>query len=213
MSKKTFGYIRVSSKDQNVARQLKEMQDLRIDERDIFIDKASGKDFDRPQYKALIQCLREADLLYIKSIDRLGRNSRQIKKEWEYITQEIKADIKVIDMELLDTTKHKDTLGTFVSDLVLQVLSFVAQQERENIRQRQSEGIAIAKAKGMHLGRPKMNLETLSKEQITILETNYSKWKTKEITGVQFMEMLDLKKNTFYKIIEQYERKLALTPA
>lgn len=213
MSKKIFSYIRISSKHQNVSRQLKEMQDLKIDERDTFIDKASGKDFDRPQYKALVQCLREGDLLYIKSIDRLGRNSKQIKKEWEYITQEIKADIKVIDMELLDTTIHKDTLGTFVSELVLQVLSFVAEQERENTNQRQSEGIAIAKANGMHLGRPKMNLETLNKGQTTALETNYSKWKNKEITGVQFMEMLDLKKNTFYKIIEQYERKLDLTPA
>jgi DNA invertase Pin-like site-specific DNA recombinase len=213
LSKKTFAYIRVSSKDQNVARQLKEMQDLMIDERDTFIDKASGKDFDRPQYKALVQCLREGDLLYIKSIDRLGRNSKQIKKEWEYITQEIKADIKVLDMELLDTTIHKDTLGTFVSDLVLQVLSFVAQQEKDNTKQRQSEGIAIAKSKGLHLGRPKMNLETLNKEQTIVLKANYPKWKAKEITGVQFMEMLDLKKNTFYKIIEQYERKIVLKPA
>ncbi|WP_175637909.1 recombinase family protein [Metabacillus schmidteae] len=205
MSKKTFGYIRVSSKDQNIDRQLTELIELGVNERDIFIDKQSGKNFDRPQYQALKIQLREGDLLYIKSIDRFGRNSKEIKKEWEYITQEIKADIKVIDMPLLDTTQHKDTLGTFVSDLVLQVLSFMAETERENIRKRQAEGIAVARAKGKQLGRPTMSLETLTDEQIDTLKANYFRWKKKEITAVMLMEMLELKKNTFYKIIKEYE--------
>lgn len=205
MSKKTFAYIRVSSKEQNEARQLKEMQELSINERDIFIEKESGKDFNRSQYQALKQCLRKGDLLYIKSIDRFGRNSKEIKREWEDITQNIKADIKVIDMPLLDTTQYKDQLGTFVSDLVLQVLAFVSERERDNILQRQAEGIAVAKAKGKHLGRPQLNLSTISKQQRQILEINYPKWKSKEITGVVFMEMLGLKKNSFYKIIKEHE--------
>lgn len=207
MSTKTFAYIRVSAKDQNPDRQLHEMMQLGINERDIFIDKESGKDFDRPQYQALKQCLREGDLLYIKSIDRFGRNSKEIKKEWEHITQEIRADIKVLDMPLLDTSQHKDTLGTFVSDLVLQVLSFVAERERENIKQRQMEGISVAKAKGKHLGRPQMNLDTLSKEQKLILDSNYPKWQSKVITAVQFIDILGLKKNTFYKIVKEYEER------
>lgn len=208
MSKKTFAYIRVSSKDQNESRQLKEILELGVNERDIFIDKESGKDFNRSQYKALKQCLREGDLLYIKSIDRFGRNSKEIKSEWEDITQNIKADIKVIDMPLLDTTQYKDQLGSFVSDLVLQVLAFVSERERENILQRQAEGIAVAKAQGKHLGRPKLTLRTLNKEQKQKLESNYLRWKSKEITGVEFMTLLDLKKNSFYKIIGEYEEAL-----
>lgn len=208
MKQKTFAYVRVSSKDQNLDRQLKEMYDLGIDKRDIFIDKQSGKDFNRPAYQALKQCLREGDLLYIKSIDRFGRNSKEIKKEWEEITQKTKADIKVLDMPLLDTTQYKDTLGTFVSELVLQVLSFVAERERDNIKQRQAEGIAIAKAKGQHLGRPQLNLETLSKDQKDTLQANYKAWKDKKISGVQFMQLLGLRKNSFYKIVKQYEEKI-----
>jgi DNA invertase Pin-like site-specific DNA recombinase len=206
MSKKTFAYIRVSSKDQNEARQLTEILELGLNERDIFIDKESGKDFNRSQYKALKQCLREGDLLYIKSIDRFGRNSKEIKKEWEDITQNIKADIKVLDMPLLDTTQYKDQLGSFVSDLVLQVLAFVSERERDNILQRQAEGIAVAKAKGKHLGRPQLNISTISKQQRQALENNYPKWKEKEITGVAFMSLLELKKNSFYKIIGEYEQ-------
>ncbi|SDM73183.1 recombinase family protein [Bacillus sp. OK048] len=208
MSKKIFAYIRVSSKDQNEARQLKEILEIGVNERDIFIDKESGKDFNRSQYKALKQCLRKGDLLYIKSIDRFGRNSKEIKREWEDITQNIKADIKVIDMPLLDTTQHKDTLGTFVSDLVLQVLAFVSERERENILQRQAEGISVAKAQGKHLGRPQLNLSTISKLQRQTLEQNYKKWKSKEISGVEFMTLLELKKNSFYKITGEYEKTL-----
>ncbi|PGS53859.1 recombinase family protein [Bacillus sp. AFS041924] len=208
MSKKTFAYIRVSSKEQNLERQLKEIHEIGVDERDIFIDKESGKDFNRPAYQSLKHQLREGDLLYIKSIDRFGRNSKEMRKEWEEITQDIKADIKVLDMPLLDTTQHKDMLGTFVSELVLQVLSFVAERERENIRQRQSEGIAVAKANGKHLGRPKLGLSTLNKDQKNKLESNYSKWKRKEISGVEFMNLLELKKNSFYKVINEYEQVL-----
>lgn len=202
---KKFAYIRVSSKDQNEARQLEEIKELVTDERDIFIDKASGKDFNRPQYQTMIGRMREGDLLIIKSIDRFGRNSSEIKKEWDFITNEIKADIQVLDMPLLDTRQHKDKLGTFVSDLVLQVLSFVADTERDNIRKRQAEGIAIAKAQGQHLGRPKLDLSALSKDQRAVLKENYPKWINKEITAVKFMEDLDLKKNSFYKIIKEYE--------
>jgi DNA invertase Pin-like site-specific DNA recombinase len=208
MSTKIFAYIRVSSKDQNIDRQLHEMLKLGIDERDIFIDRESGKDFNRSQYQALKQCLREGDLLYIKSIDRFGRNSKEIKREWKAITQNIKADIKVLDMPLLDTTQYKDKLGTFVSDLVLQVLSFVADRERDNILQRQKEGIALAKAKGKHLGRPQMNLQTLGKDKRDKLAGNYQRWVNKEITAVEFMGLLGLKKNTFYKIINEFEAEL-----
>jgi DNA invertase Pin-like site-specific DNA recombinase len=195
---KTFGYIRVSSIDQNIDRQLKEMLDLGIGERDIYIDKQSGFTFDRPQFKALKTILRPGDLIYIKSIDRFGRNSREIKKEWEEITQQLGADIKVMDMPLLDTTQYKDLIGNFVSNLVLEVLSFVAEQERANIKQRQQEGIKIAKAKGKHLGRPKTKLP----EQ---WEEIYKEWKSNNITAVKAMDKLNLSKSTFYKLVKQYE--------
>ncbi|MFU0825409.1 recombinase family protein [Clostridium sp.] len=196
---KVFAYIRVSSSDQNIDRHFKEMVDIGINERDIYIDKQSGKDFDRPQYKALKTVLRTGDIVYIKSIDRFGRNSREIKREWEDITQEIGADIKVLDMPLLDTTQYKDLIGNFVSNLVLEVLSFVAEQERANIKQRQQEGIKIAKAKGKHLGRPKAELP----EQ---WEQVYKEWKSKNITAIKAMEKLNLSKSTFYKLAKQYEQ-------
>lgn len=195
---KVFGYIRVSSSDQNIGRQLQEMLGLGIDERDIYVDKQSGKDFERPQYKALKTVLRHGDIVYIKSIDRFGRNSREIKKEWEDITQQIGADIKVIDMPLLDTTQYRDLMGNFVSNLVLEVLSFVAEQERVNIKQRQQEGIKIAKAKGKHLGRPKTKLPEQWQEI-------YNRWKSNNITAVRAMKELKLAKSTFYKLVKQYE--------
>lgn len=147
-------------------------------------------------------------MVYIVSLDRLGRNSKDIKKEWEDITTEIGADIVVIDMPILDTRQYKDTLGTFVSDLVLQVLSFVAENEREKTLARQKEGIAVAKAKGKYLGRPQLNLSTLTKQQKIDLEANYQPWKDKQITGIKFMEILELKKNTFYKVVKEYEMTL-----
>ena len=148
-----YGYARVSSSDQNEQRQVKALLDYGIDERNIFIDKKSGKDFDREQYQLLKQILKRTknNLLVIKSIDRLGRNYKEVQKEWQELTQY--TDIKVLDMELLDTRLHKDLLGNFISDLVLQVLSFVAEQERTNIKERQAQGIAIAKAQGKYKGR------------------------------------------------------------
>ncbi|MBF8118127.1 recombinase family protein [Bacillus cereus] len=205
MVKKTFGYVRISGKDQNEIRQVQAMKDLGIEERDIYVDKKTGKNFDRPKYQALKNTLREGDLLCIHSIDRFGRKSVDMKKEWEFITQEIGADIKVLDMPLLDTTQHKDLLGTFVSDLVLQVLSFVAEKEHANILRRQAEGIAIAKEQGRYLGRPKVNLSTLKKSQIRIIEENFDKWKNGDIKSVDFMKLLDLKRNSFYKIMKEYE--------
>ena len=149
-----YGYVRVSSKEQNEDRQLFALQQLQISEKNIFIDKQSGKDFDRPQYKNLLNKIKKDDLLYIKSIDRLGRNYKEILEQWRLITKEKEVDIVVMDMPLLDTRKGKDLIGTFLSDIVLQILSFVAESERKNIRQRQAEGIATAKAKGVRFGRP-----------------------------------------------------------
>ena len=148
-----YGYIRVSTRDQNEDRQLIALRELKIPEKNIFMDKQSGKDFNRPQYKRLVRKLKKDDLLYIKSIDRLGRNYAEILEQWRLLTQTKGIDIVVLDMPLLDTRRGKDLMGTFLSDIVLQVLSFVAENERTNIRQRQAEGIAAARAKGKHLGR------------------------------------------------------------
>jgi DNA invertase Pin-like site-specific DNA recombinase len=194
---KKFAYIRVSSKEQNIDRQLEAIKETVIDERDIFIDKQSGKDFNRENYQAMKRCLRKEDVLYIKSIDRLGRNYKEILKEWRELTGE-GVDIIVIDMPLLNTTLHKDLLGNFINDLILQVLSYVAEQERMNIKQRQSEGILTAKAKGTAFGRPSI-------EMPAGFEKIYKKWKESEITAVQAMKELDLKKSSFYKIAKSYE--------
>ena len=153
-----YGYIRVSTGDQNTARQFAALQKLDISKKNLFVDKQSGKDFERPAYKKLVKKLQEGDLLYIKSIDRLGRNYEEIQEQWRILTKEKKIDIVVLDMSLLDTRNGKDLLGTFISDVVLQILSFVAQNERENIHTRQAEGIAEAKAKGVKFGRPEMPL-------------------------------------------------------
>ncbi len=164
MKNKIFGYARVSSKEQNEERQTVAFKDYGIDERDIYIDKQSGKDFDREQYNILKHILRGNDILVIKSIDRLGRNYNMIIDEWKDITKSIKADIVVIDMPLLDTTKNKDLLGTFISDLILQILSYVAEQERTFIKQRQKEGISTAKNNGIKFGIP-----TIEKSQNIVL--------------------------------------------
>lgn len=150
----TYGYIRVSTREQNEDRQLIALREMSIPERNIFMDKQSGKDFNRPQYKKLVKKLKPDDLLYIKSIDRLGRNYEEIQNQWRMLTKESGIDIVVLDMPLLDTRRGKDLIGTFLSDIVLQVLSFVAENERTNIRQRQKEGIAAAKARGVKFGRP-----------------------------------------------------------
>lgn len=196
MKNKIFGYARVSSKEQNEERQIVAFKNYGIDERDIYIDKQSGKDFDREQYNILKHILRENDILVIKSIDRLGRNYNMIIDEWKDITKNIKADIVVIDMPLLDTTKNKDLLGTFISDLILQILSYVAEQERTFIKQRQKEGISTAMNKGIKFGRP-----TIEKPQ------NYdivvSKWKNKEIRTKEAIEQLGLKTSTFYNMVKK----------
>lgn len=150
----TYAYIRVSTRDQNEDRQLAALTTLGISEVNLFLDKQSGKDFNRPAYRKLVKKLKPGDLLIIKSIDRLGRNYEEILEQWRYITKEIQADIRVLDMPLLDTSNHRDLTGTLIADIVLQLLSYVAQSERENIRQRQAEGIAEAKAKGVRFGPP-----------------------------------------------------------
>ncbi len=154
-----YGYVRVSSKDQNPERQLEGLIEHGITEKSIFVDKVSGKDFERPNYKALISCLNTGDVLVIKSIDRLGRNYKEIIEQWRFLCLEKQVDIEVLDFPLLNTTQQRDGLtGTFIADMVLQVLAYVAELERDNIRQRQAEGIAIAKAKGVRFGRKEMEL-------------------------------------------------------
>ena len=197
MKSKIFGYARVSSKEQNEERQLVAFKEYGIDERDIYIDKQSGKDFNRENYITLKHILRENDLLVIKSIDRLGRNYNQIIDEWKDITKNIKADIVVIDMPLLDTRKNKDLLGTFISDLVLQILSYVAEQERTFIKQRQKEGITNAKNNGVKFGRPKI-------EKPQDFDVVVSRWKNKDIKSKEAMELLGLKPNTFYNMVKKY---------
>ena len=196
MNNRTYGLARVSSKDQNLERQIKALIENGCDERFIFVEKQSGKDFNREQYLVLKNALRENDLLVIKSIDRLGRNYNMIINEWIDITLNIKADIKVIDMPLLDTTKHKDLLGNFISDLILQVLSYVAEQERTFIKQRQREGINIAKSKGIKFGRKRIEYPSNWNEVIY-------KWKKNEITARKSMELLGLKQTTFYKLVRE----------
>lgn len=195
MKNKIFGYARVSSKEQNEERQLEAFKEFNIDERDIYIDKQSGKDFNREQYNVLKNVLRENDLLVIKSIDRLGRNYNMIVDEWKDIVKNIKADIVVIDMPLLDTRNNKDLLGTFISDLVLQILSYVAEQERTFIKQRQKEGINVAKNNGVKFGRPKI-------EKPQNFDIVVNKWKNKEIKSKEAMELLGLKANTFYNMVK-----------
>ena len=153
MEQKTYGYIRVSTKEQRIDRQLIALKDFGISEKCIFTDKLSGKDFERPQYRRLIKKIKPGDTLVIKSIDRLGRNYDEILEQWRYITKEVHAYVVVLDMPLLDTRQGRDLTGTLIADIVLQLLSYVAQTERDFIRQRQAEGIAAAKAKGLNLGR------------------------------------------------------------
>jgi DNA invertase Pin-like site-specific DNA recombinase len=198
---KTVAYLRVSSKDQNLDRQLDEIKQLGIEDKYIYTDKQSGKDFERIGYQYMKKGLEKGDLLIVKSLDRFGRSYEDIMKQWNDITKTVGADIKILDMELLDTTKHKDILGTFISDLVLQVLSFVAHQERENIKQRQKEGIASAKNKGIKFGRPKLEVN------IEEFESIYKQWKSVEIKGVEAMKMLKMTKATFYRRVKEYESR------
>ena len=171
-----YGYIRVSSRDQNEDRQMIALKEVGVPDKNIYLDKQSGKDFNRPQYKKLLRKMKKDDLLYIKSIDRLGRNYEEILQQWRILTKEKGIDIVVLDMPLLDTRRGKDLMGTFLSDIVLQVLSFVAENERANIRQRQAEGIAAAKEKGVRFGRPPKPLPDN-------FYGCYLRWKRGEITG------------------------------
>lgn len=198
INSKTFGYCRVSSTDQKEDRQLEAMLDLGINERDIFVDKCSGKNFDRPQYQALKVQLREGDVLVIKSIDRLGRNYKQICEEWREITREIKANIKVLDMPVLDTTRTEGLIGEVISDIVLQLLSYVAEQERAFIKQRQAEGIKLAKEKGKRLGKPPI-------EYPANWDNVYKVWKSGAITAREAMKQLNLKPTSFYKLAKKYK--------
>ena len=198
----TFGYVRVSSDDQNEARQVEKMRELGIDERHIFIDKKSGKNFEREQYRAMMAMLREGDLVCIASLDRLGRNYREMAQEWEAITKVKKADILVLDMaDLLDTRKKTDLTGTFISDMVVRLLSYVAEKERESIRARQAEGIAIAKAQGKYQGRKAI---TVDKEQF---EKLYAEVIRGERTNRYVMQKMDLKPNTYYRLVNEYKTK------
>ena len=186
-----YGYIRVSSHDQNEDRQRIALKEMGIPERNIFLDKQSGKDFDRPQYKKLLRKLKKDDLLYIKSIDRLGRNYEEVLLQWRMLTKEKGVDIVVLDMPLLDTRRGKDLMGTFLSDIVLQVLSFVAENERASIRQRQAEGIAAAKARGVKFGRPPLPLPE------NFFEI-YTAWRSGEITVKQAAAACNMPVGTFY---------------
>ncbi len=186
-----YGYIRVSTKEQNEDRQLIALNEYNVPEKNIYMDKQSGKDFDRKQYKRMLKHIKENDLIIIKSIDRLGRNYSEILEQWRIITKIKKADIFVIDMPVLDTRRGKDLMGTFLSDIVLQVLSFVAESERDNIKQRQAEGIAAAKAKGVKFGRP-------PKELPPNFMLVYKKWINKELSVEQAAKACNMPMTTFF---------------
>ncbi len=188
-----IGYARVSTVNQNEDRQIQELVKYGVQKRNIYVDKQSGKDFQRPAYLRMIKRLKQGDILIIKSIDRLGRDYHELQEEWRIITHKKQADIIVLDMPLLDTTRNKDLLGTFIADLVLQVFSFVAENERINIRQRQAEGIAAAKKRGVKFGRPPIPVPDNFKE-------NYELWKNKKISARQAAEKCGLTIDTFYRI-------------
>ena len=194
-----YGYVRVSTKDQNEDRQLIALQEMSILEKNIFVDKQSGKDFKRPMYKRMLRKIKKDDLLYVKSIDRLGRNYAEILEQWRILTKEKGIDIVVLDMPLLDTRRGKDLMGTFLSDIVLQVLSFVAENERTNIRQRQAEGIAAAKKRGVRFGRP---LSPLPENFHEI----YQQWKNGKITGLAAARACGMPMSTFRYRAEIYEK-------
>ena len=193
-----YGYIRVSSRDQNENRQTIALKEAGVSEKNIYLDKQSGKDFDRLQYKKLLRKMKKDDLLYIKSIDRLGRNYEEIQQQWRLLTKKKGIDIVVLEMPLLDTRRGKDLMGTFLSDIVLQVLSFVAENERTNIRQRQAEGIAAAKAKGVKFGRPPLPLPDNFYEV-------HKAWREKKLTLKQAAKACNMPEGTFYGKARKFE--------
>lgn len=196
--KKVYGYVRVSATDQNEDRQLVAMQAKKVPETNIYTDKQSGKDFNRPQYRKLLETIKKGDLLYILSIDRLGRNYKEIQEQWHTLTNKIGIDICVIDMPLLDTRNGKDLMGTFISDLVLQILSFVAESERGSIRKRQQQGIIAAKEKGVKFGRPE-----------TVMPDNFNQilkeWEHKKITTEEAARKCNTSRSTFYRKVRKYK--------
>lgn len=197
---KIYGYMRVSSREQNEARQKLALLEVGVPEKQIYMDKISGKDFERPQYKRLLKKLDHSSVLFVKSIDRLGRNYTDLNEQWRIITKEKGADIVVIDMPILDTRREKNLLGTFISDIVLALLSFVAENERVNIKQRQAEGIAAAKARGVRFGRPPLpipdNFDKLCSE-----------WRDGKITMKKAAEACNMREKTFYSKAVKYEKE------
>ena len=191
-----YGYVRVSSNDQNEDRQMIAMANKYVPKVNIYVDKQSGKDFNRPMYKKLIKKIKKNDILYIKSIDRLGRNYEEILSQWRVLTKEKKVDIVVIDMPLLDTRKGKDLMGTFIADLVLQLLSFISENERKTIRQRQREGIAAAKQRGVKFGRPEKPLP----ENFQQL---YQQWLTNELSATTIAKQCNFSTATFYNKVKR----------
>jgi len=196
MSSKIFGYIRISSKDQSIARQMAAMKELIHDERNIFIDTISGRDFKRPEYETLKRIIRGGDTLIIKELDRFGRNSEQIKKEWQWLCDN-KIRIKVLDMPILDTADKKDDMQQLISNLVLELLSYIAEKERKEIKKRQREGIDEAKSRGVKFGRPGIKMPDEFSDYFKKLEKY-------EITAIQMMKELGLKRNSFYKLLKQH---------
>jgi len=198
---KMYGYIRVSSTDQNEDRQRVALLGCGVPQAQIFTDKQSGKDFERPQYKRLARRLQAGDLLYVPSIDRLGRNYAEIQGQWRALTKEKGIDICVLDMPLLDTRLHRDLMGTFISDLVLQILSFCAHTERDSIHRRQAEGIAAAKARGVRFGRPP-----------TVLPPNFGdtvqKWEQKELLIEELLQICDLRQTTFFRLLKETREEI-----
>ena len=197
----TYGYARVSSKDQNLDRQLDQLKAIGIEPRLIFCDKASGKNFNRPSWDNLINQLQKGDLLVVVSLDRMGRNYTEIKEQWQHITHDIGADIKVLDMPMLDTTKTNDSLDRrFIADLVLQILSYTAEKERKNIHARQKQGIKAAQDRNVKFGRP-------AAQYPDGWEQAYKAWKDGQITATAAMDSLGMKRTTFFKLAKQYEQK------
>jgi DNA invertase Pin-like site-specific DNA recombinase len=202
MSKKqrVYGYVRVSSTDQNEERQMDILKDAGVEQKNIFLDKQSGKDFQRPQYRKLVSVIQEGDVLYMLSIDRLGRNYEEIQEQWRILTKEKKIDICVLDMPLLDTRSGKDLMGTFIADLVLQILSFVAQSEHENIRKRQEQGIEAAKRRGVRFGRPEIRIPDDFMEVVNA-------WEQKQLTLNAVLEYCGMSRSTFYRRVREIKQK------
>ena len=197
-----IGYIRVSSADQNTARQEEQMNAIGVDR--VFIDKASGKDFNREQYKAMSAILSKGDVVFITSLDRLGRNYKDIAEQWDYITKIKEADIVVLDMDILDTRKSNDLTGTLISDIVVKLLSYVAEKERNSIRERQAQGIAIAKASGKYKGRKPIEVDK------DFLKTVHTQWYKNEITTSHAIKRLGVSRNTFYRRMWEYEEEMGI---